>query len=103
MNSMLEKLMEIETVANRTVEAVAANKQKLNRQFEEKKKTYDEQMETETKQMLVKLRRQLELQKSQELKEMQDKAIRADEELERYYEANHEQLAEEIFQKIIKV
>lgn len=103
MNTMLEKLMEIETVANKTVEAVAVKKQELARQLEEKKKSFDEQMETDTQQMLVKLRRQLELQKSEELKEMQTKACRANEELEHYYAENHERLAEEIFEKIIKV
>lgn len=103
MNSIIEKLTEIETVAAKAKEAVAGRKQELVREMEKQRKQFDEEMDKETRNELEAMREELECRKDDEISKIREDANRWEKNLGDYFEKNHESLSQSLFQKIIRM
>ena len=88
MEQILNKLSEIEATANAIMQDAARQKQALSEEAEKQTKEFDASLEKETSD---------EIRKIRELRaETEDQLSR----LDAYYEAHHESLCSELFQKI---
>ena len=101
MNSVIEKLAEVETTAETIVEHARQQKSEIERQIQEERDQFDRDLEEETQKKLEKIKEksQQEVEKVRERKKNQT-AIDA---LKQEYEENHEIYAEEIVRHMIEV
>lgn len=102
MDGIVDRLSGIELAATRIVDAAMLEKTKLQAQTQEYLKAYDARIDSETEQQLNELKETLDAQMNQELGRLKDDTAKMIAMIEMDYEANHEKLAEEILQKMIK-
>ena len=82
MEQILNKLSEIEITAQRIME--------------------DAELEQETNRKIQELKDNLEAQKDQELTSLRHRTEQQLEDLDTYYRQNHQQLAEDLFQQLLR-
>ena len=102
MDSILDKLTEIENAASAIVRHAEEQKDVLGQEFDEKRKKFDEELENKTRARLEKIREQLEKEQSRVLDSSgasQD-TIRS---LQEEYEEKHTEYAYEILRRITEV
>ncbi|HIX67486.1 MAG TPA: hypothetical protein H9735_05075 [Candidatus Anaerostipes excrementavium] len=103
MNGIAEKLAEIENTARAIVENVENQKHLQEKEMQEKRDQFDQELERKTKERIESIRSELQ-QNMDKLLERQgnenDSEIRF---LKQDFEENHTAYAEEIFQKIIEI
>ena len=101
MNSVIEKLAEVEETAEAIVEHARQQKSEIEKQIQEERNQFDRDLEEETQKKLekIKAKSQQEVEKVRERKKNQT-AIDA---LKQEYEENHEIYAEEIVRHMIEV
>nr|WP_300325250.1 hypothetical protein [uncultured Anaerostipes sp.] len=103
MNGIAEKLAEIENTARAIVENAENQKHLQEKEMQEKRDQFDQELERKTKERIGSIRSELQ-QNMDELLERQghenDSEIQF---LKQDFEKNHTAYAEEIFQKIIKI
>ena len=102
MDMIVDRLSAIELSASRIVASAASEKKRLEQQAQEKMDEYDRQTDRETQEKLKELQKTLDAQMKDELsglKHSTEEAIRG---MEKDYDANHEALADQILQKMIK-
>ena len=103
MEQILNKLSEIELTAQRIMEDCDRQKQVLSEEAEKKCKDYDDLLESQTNEQILKIRQQLEEEKDSRLSQ-----LRADTEAtfsspDAQYEQHHTQLSRELFEKILSM
>ena len=96
MNDVVARLSEIDAAAQQIVDQAAGKKKELNSKSLEERKTFDQELESKTKERLEEKNRQ----RLEDMKAENEKALK---ELEQTYQSNHAQLAEELFKKVIEV
>ena len=101
MEQILNKLSEIETTARRIMEDADQTKAALSAEMEKQCRSYDAALEQETEQKIRELRDSLEQQKNREVTALRENTEKALNQLESYYEQNHQQLSENIFQQLL--
>lgn len=103
MNDIIDKLTEIETIAKRITDSVAVQKQEMAAEMEAQQKAFDEGIDADNRVLLARMREGLEIQMREELQALQEKQEKLLQELDSYYEANRDRLAEELFLKILRM
>lgn len=101
MEQILNKLSEIEITAQRIMEDADRTKSALSAEMEQQCKSFDMELAQETNQQIQKLRSSLEAQKDQELAALRLNTEKHLADLDAYYTQNHQQLAEDLFQKLL--
>ena len=102
MDTVINKLSEIETAASRILEGAANQKKVLDQQQEERTAEYDRQIDQETAAEIEKLRQELSVSRDSALKQLKEDSARALRELDTYYGENHEALAGQLYEKILR-
>lgn len=102
MEQILSKLSEIETTANFIMEEASRKQQEMSRQLEEQCRSFDAQVDADTAKQVSEIRRQLEKDKEQELSKLRSQTEASFAEMDAYYAHNHEKLAKQIYDKILK-
>ena len=103
MNSVIEKLAEIEAAAEAVVERAGEQKAEIEKELQEKRDAFDRDVAARTKKALDLIRREREEKMEALLLEQREKNQSVIEELEREYADNHSAYAGSILQKIIEV
>ena len=103
MEQILNKLSEIEITAERIMEDADRNKAALSADMEHQCKVFDNALEQETNQKIQELRSNLEDQKNQEVTALRHNTEKSFEKLENFYNQNHGQLSEDIFQQLLNL
>lgn len=101
MEQILSKLSEIEITAQRIMEEADRTKAALSAEMEQQCQTFDAMLENETSQKIQELRNSLEAQKDQELTALRLNTEKHLADLDAYYTQNHQQLSEDLFQKLL--
>ena len=95
MEQILNKLSEIEATANAIMQDAARQKQALSEEAEKQTKEFDASLEKETSDEIQKIR-----EKDARINELRAETENQLSRLDAYYEAHHESLCSELFQKI---
>ena len=103
MGSIIDKLVEIETIASRIRESVSFRKQEMITHMDEEKKNYDSELDAETREYMAKVRSELQMNHEAEVTVIQQEAEKMIAQTDAYYQADHEALSDEIFDKIIRM
>ena len=99
MEQILNKLSEIEITAQRIMEDAGRSKAALSAEMEQQCRNFDAELEQETNRKIQELKDNLEAQKDQELRHRTEQQL---EDLDTYYRQNHQQLAEDLFQQLLR-
>lgn len=103
MDSVINKLTEIEDAATAIVSHAEEQKAELDREYEEKRRAFDEELEEETQRKLQAIRDELEEEKERLLNGQSAGSRSSIELLRQEYEENHTKYAREILARITEV
>ena len=103
MDSVINKLTEIEDAASAIVEHAQEQKSVLDREYEEKRKAFDAELEEKTQAQIQAIRDGLEEEKERLMKGQADGNAGLTAQLRQEYEANHTRYAREILARITEV
>ena len=103
MDSIVNKLTEIEDAATAIVKHAEDQKEVLNREYDEKKKAFDKELDEKTTARLNAIRADLEEKTSQLLDTQSDSSSELIRSLQKEYEENHTEYAREILRRITEV
>lgn len=101
MEEILSKLSEIETTAQSILEDADSRKKALSMEMDQKCKDFDSALEKSMDDQIGDIRKNLESEKDSRLTELRASTEKAYQQLDAYYEKNHQRLSEEIFKQII--
>lgn len=100
MEQILNKLSEIEATANAIMQDAVQRKQALSEEAEKQTKEFDAALEKETGSEIQKIRDDLAHEKDARIAQLRTETEEQLSRLDSYYEAHHEDLSKELFQKI---
>ena len=103
MDSIVNKLTEIEDAATAIVKHAEDQKEVLNREYDEKKKAFDEELDAKPTPRLNEIRADLEKKTSQILETQSDSSAGLIRSLQKEYEEKHTEYAHEILKHITEV
>lgn len=103
MDSIVEKLDEIEKTAEAVVEHAREQKGEIEKEIQEKRDAFDRRLNQETSKELERIRSEAEKQMNQALEEQRVKNRSSIEALKKEYEKYHTQYAQEIMRNILEV
>ena len=103
MNSVIEKLAEVETTAETIVEHARQQKSEIERQIQEERDQFDRDLEEETQKKLEKIKEKSQQEVEKVLDRERKKNQTAIDALKLEYEEKHEIYAEEIVRHMIEV
>lgn len=103
MDSILNKLTEIESAAVSIVQHAEAEKSILDEKYDEKRRQFDLELESETKKQIQAIQDDLQKKTSQILSSQSDKSLAQINALQKEYEENHTLYAQKILRKITEV
>ena len=99
MDSILNKLTEIESAAVSIVQHAEAEKSILDEKYDEKRRQFDLELESETKKQIQAMQKKT----SQILSSQSDESLAQINALQKEYEENHTLYAQKILRKITEV
>ena len=103
MDSILNKLTEIESAAVSIVQHAEAEKSILDEKYDEKRRQFDLELESETKKQIQAIQDDLQKKTSQILSSQCDESLAQINALQKEYEENHTLYAQKILRKITEV
>ena len=103
MDSILNKLTEIESAAVSIVQHAEAEKSILDEKYDEKRRQFDLELESETKKQIQAIQDDLQKKTSQILSSQSDESLAQINALHKEYEENHTLYAQKILRKITEV
>ena len=103
MDCIVNKLTEIEETASSIVEHAEAQKEVLDKEYDEKRRTFDAQLEAKTQDQIDKIRSELEKNTHRLLDSQSGSSSSAIELLQKEYEEKHTLYAQEIVKKVTEV
>lgn len=103
MDSVIEKLAEIEETAEAIVEHAHEQKAEIAKELQEARDAFDRETEERTQQEISRIRKENEEKMEALLKEQREKNSSEIEGLKKDFEEHHAVYAEEILKKIIEV
>lgn len=103
MDSILNKLTEIESAAVSIVQHAEAEKSILDEKYDEKRRQFDLELEAETKKQIQAIQDDLQKKTSQILSSQSDESLAQIHALQKKYEENHTLYAQKILRKITEV
>lgn len=102
MESVINKLSEIEIAASRILDGADNQKKLLDEQQEERIAAFDAELEAKTSNQIARITEELRLKTDAEQKKLQTSASELLSSLDSYYETHHGTLSTEIYEKIIR-
>ena len=102
MDPIIDKITQIETATARILDDAAAQTKAQDQAYEEKVASYDKEADQVTADRLQKLKEELSASRENELQDLKKSAETNLSNLNHYYETNHEKLAAQIFESIIR-
>ncbi|MCI5996541.1 MAG: hypothetical protein MRZ45_11455 [Blautia sp.] len=102
MDMIVDRLSAIENAATRMIDSASLEKDQLKEQFQTKTEQFDARIDRETQQKLKSLQEELDARMADELSGLKRDTEHAIRMMEKDYETNHEKLAGEILQKMLK-
>lgn len=102
MESVINKLTEIETAASRILEGAANQNKLLDRQQEERTAAFDKELESQTAARLQNIRDTLKSGTDADLDRLREGINRELAAMDDYYNKNHDTLSTEICEKLIR-
>lgn len=102
MEEVIQKLSEIETTAKGIMKEAEQTKESMTEDMKKKIQEYNQKAEEESSAKIAQMRKSLELRKEEQLTALNQKTQKVLASMDQYYNANHTQLAHDIFSKIIK-
>lgn len=103
MEDVISKLAEIESAASRIMEDVAEQKKQLSETNDQLIRNFDEETDQHTVKELDSIRGELKINMEKELAAQKAATNEALEKMERYYEAHHTEMAEKLYDKILRM
>ena len=103
MDSILNKLTEIESAAVSIVQHAEAEKSILDEKYDEKRRQFDLELESETKKQIQAIQDDLQKKTSQILSSQSDESLAQINALQKEDEENHTLYAQKILRKITEV
>lgn len=103
MDSIVEKLAEIEKTAEAVVEHAMEQKSEVEKDIQGKRDAFDKRLKEETGRELERIQTEAKEQMDQALEELRIKNRSSIEALKDEYEKNHTQYAQEILKNILEV
>ena len=103
MDYIVNKLTEIEKTASAIVEHAEAQKEVLDKEYDEKRRAFDTQLEAKTQTQIDKIRSELEKNTNRLLESQSGASSSAIELLQKEYEEKHTLYAQEILKKVTEV
>ncbi len=103
MDSVMEKLADVEATAEAIVEHARLQKGEIERKIQDQRDQFDKELEEETTKKLNKIRAESEREVEKVLQRERNKNQSAIDNLKKEYEENHEAYAEEILRHMIEV
>lgn len=97
MDTVLNKISEIESAASQIMEEANARKKAFARKMEEKTTAFDTELETETSKKISELRAQMEVDMKAKLSKQQSDADQVLKGMEENYKAHHSAYAKKLF------
>ncbi len=102
MEQILSKLSEIELAAKSIMEDADNTKKALSEEMEKQCRDFDLALEEETNQKILQLRSSLEKEKDAQLSALRQNTENYMQELDAYFNENHQRLSEELFHELLK-
>ena len=99
MQTVIQKLSEIETAATKIMEDAAAKKKQMDQKFQDDCNAFDKKLDGETSQ---RLRKSLISAAERDLEDINAQTTKSLEDLDREYDRQHESWAEQIFDHLIR-
>lgn len=103
MESLIEKLSQIETAASRIMESAVSETKLQDKAAEERTAQFDSQVEASTQEKLDSLRKDLQRHSEKELEDLKRSMETTLASMEKYYQSNHRKIADEIYHKLIRM
>lgn len=103
MDSVINKLTEIEQTASAIVAHAEEEKEKLDREYEERRRVFDEELEEKTLARIARIQDGLESDKKNLLTGQEEASRALIESLQKEYEEKHTMYAEDILKRITEV
>ncbi len=103
MKHIIEKLTEIEDIASQMKASITAQKQKLFSEMEEECKNLDARLNKESEERLALWQKEEEEREREECRKLEEKAEACIQKREEYYAENHQRLARELFEEMIRM
>ena len=103
MDSIVNKLTEIEDAASAIVQHAEDQKAELDREYDEKRKAFDADLETQTQTRLQEIRDSLEKNTTRILDSQSGSSTAAIDALQKEYDEKHTEYAREILRRITEV
>ena len=103
MDSIVNKLTEIEDAASAIVQHAEDQKDVLDKEFSEKRRAFDEELEQKTQDRLNAIRSRLKEKTSRLLDSQSDSSTETIQALQKEYEDRHTEYAHEILKRINEV
>lgn len=101
-DDIIGEILKIESAAIGILSDTEKEKEEYARMVEQRRKEFDEQLESETSEKLAKLNGQLKSEKEEEMSAMRSDILSQTSRMEAAYEANHEKWVRDIVESIIK-
>ena len=102
MDKIVNRLGKIETAATAILEATNVRKLEMEQQSADKLKAYDLEISSKTAEKIAKLKATLDEQKDNEIDRIKTETADVILRISHDYENNHEALAKQLFEKMIK-
>lgn len=102
MDTLIEQLTEIETAASQVLDGAKNQKLQLDQEQQERLDTFDKEADAAIEQELAALQKELAETQEKQLKTLHEEADKAMEKLTAFYDTHHEELADNIFNRIIR-
>ena len=103
MEPIIDKLSEIETAASRIMEYAVNETRIQDQKAEERTARFDAQVEAATQKKLENLRADLQKKSEKELENLKLSMEHSLTSMEHYFQEHHEQITDELYQKIIRM
>lgn len=102
MEDIISKLAEIEAAASHIMDDVTEQKKQLALEYEESIQKFDDTIDKEVQKKSENIRQKLEIQMKNELAKQRSETEAVLNQMETYYEEHHTQLAQQIYDKILR-
>ena len=103
MEDIISKLAEIEAAASHIMDDVAEQKKQLALEYDQAVQDFDQAIDEENQKKAAGIREGLKIQMEEKLARQESETTRILEELDRHYEECHTALAEEIYNRILRM
>ena len=103
MESVIDKLSEIETAASRIMESAVEDTRRQDNAAEERTSTYDNDTDAQAARALEAAKRTLQEQADRELEHLKTSTERSLKQMDAYYKEHKDALCDKIYHKIIRM